>query len=321
MARCRQCVYSFIGVHDNTLRGGILGNAGDSVNGGTTPAAHSSAASNAGAGPRPAGSGDAAAPEDYEVPYEVRVEGFERARGFRGRTAPMVYTMTIRHGNAQWPIRRRYRQVARLHQQLMEGLGRNHGLPPLPPKLTVRLLLFGGRDRGFLEARRAALQRYLDALLAYIPYVDQCEALRDFLCTVDQGFLDDYERILGLEEGMGKACEGIELLDEAAVASLPRRLKSGLDQRQEVSGRSVSACVICQDPLEDGDEEDVRVLPCGHEYHFRCISRWLAQSNSCCICQAIVTASWCSEAAAHSEKPSAATSLSKASSSTGTVAP
>lgn len=240
--------------------------------------------------------GQLAAPEEYEVPYQVVVEGFERARGTSRQTDPIVFIMTIRHGSAQWPIRRRFRQVAQLHERLVQGLGRNavrEGLPRPPPKVTMRSTVFGMYDRGFLQGRRAALQQYLDDLLRYIPYVDQCEALRDFLCTVDQGFLDDYERLLGLEEGMGSAAGCIELLDEAAVASLPRRGRKafGVSASPTVPFAQ-DACVICQDTLDPpGAEEDVRVLPCGHEYHFRCISRWLAQSNSCCVCQSIVAPS------------------------------
>eukprot|EP00927_Polykrikos_kofoidii_P046798 TRINITY_DN40930_c0_g1_i1.p1 TRINITY_DN40930_c0_g1~~TRINITY_DN40930_c0_g1_i1.p1 ORF type:complete len:324 (-),score=57.59 TRINITY_DN40930_c0_g1_i1:306-1181(-) len=279
-ARWRDCISSFVNPgqgNGGIPVGGVDGNAESGSGGGNN--------SNGPVGNEPS-------PEEYEVPYHVVVEGFERARGGARRFAPMVFLMTIRHGSAQWPIRRRYRQVALLHKRLVDGLGRNavrNGLPQLPPRVTLRSIVFGMHDRGFLLARRAALQTYLDDLLAYIPYVDQCEALRDFLCTVDQGFLDDYERLLGLEEGMGNAAGCIELLDEAAVAALPRR--------EKVCGASGPAsihfaqetCVICQDPLNPrGEEEDVRVLPCGHEYHFRCISLWLARSNSCCVCQSII---------------------------------
>ncbi|CAK9017223.1 unnamed protein product [Durusdinium trenchii] len=60
-------------------------------------------------------------PEEEEVPeYSVQVDGFEPAR--RGRH--VIYSLTIRRGDAHWPIRRRFRQVAKLHEQLLLGFGR-----------------------------------------------------------------------------------------------------------------------------------------------------------------------------------------------------
>ncbi|CAJ1434132.1 unnamed protein product [Effrenium voratum] len=60
-------------------------------------------------------------PEEEEVPeYSVQVDGFEPAR--RGRH--VIYTLIIRRGTAHWPIRRRFRQVVKLHEQLLQSFGR-----------------------------------------------------------------------------------------------------------------------------------------------------------------------------------------------------
>lgn len=223
------------------------------------------------------------APEHYEVPYVVCVDGFERVRTARQGAGCTVFTLTIRHGNAHWPIRRRYQQIAALHDGLVRTLGSTDraGLPKPPPKLTARSMVMGNFDQKFLQARCIELQAYLDSLLVYIPYVDQCECLREFLCTVDQRFLDDYERLLTLEAAIGDGGAGVELLDQSAIAALPRATKRGESCNEN--------CVICQDALElEDDLQDVRRLPCGHQYHFNCIARWLEQSNSCCICQVVV---------------------------------
>lgn len=242
----------------------------------------------------PSASTGAGGPEDYEMPYQVLVEGFERATGYRRRAnAPMVFLLTVTHGEARWPLRRRYRQVWELHQRLLQGLGHNaiqDGLPVPPPRITPRSAVFGGADQRFLQARSVALQRYLDALLRYIPFVDQCEALREFLCTVDMRDMT-YDNLLELEEAIGTA-GNVGCLDEATVSALPRRDRSNYSPA--VKGQDL--CVICREPLStsskavDEEDEDIRVLPCGHEYHFKCISRWLARNNSCCICLSAIVA-------------------------------
>eukprot|EP00435_Cladocopium_sp_Y103_P051128 s1144_g15.t1 len=87
--------------------------------------------------------------------FNPQVSGFEPAR--RGRH--VIYTLTIRRGTAHWPIRRRFRQVAKLHEQLLLGFGRSSmkaGLPKLPPKVTCRSLFFGQQDQRFLQMRAAA---------------------------------------------------------------------------------------------------------------------------------------------------------------------
>jgi hypothetical protein len=46
-------------------------------------------------------------------------------------------------------------------------------------------------------------------------------------------------------------------------------------------------CAVCQSEWEEGDE--VRVLPCGHQFHTGCVDRWLGQHKACCpLCKADV---------------------------------
>ena len=46
-------------------------------------------------------------------------------------------------------------------------------------------------------------------------------------------------------------------------------------------------CSVCLCDVEDGDE--VRTLPCAHEYHTRCIDRWLSEHRTCPMCKMDVT--------------------------------
>jgi len=215
--------------------------------------------------------------EEADVPeYRVQVDSFEPAR--RGRH--VIYTLLIRRGNAQWPIRRRFRQVVKLHEQLLQGFGRSsmkEGLPRLPPKLTYRSIFCGQQDQRFLQVRAVQLQEYFEALLRYIPYVDQCEALREFLCSVDVSNMS-YDALLDLEQALGRGSPG-RRIDAALIAALLKRS----DRRSEAPTQNI--CVICQEAMLKS--EDIRVLPCGHEYHYECISQWIPESNSCCVCHSV----------------------------------
>mmetsp|Transcript_137170 Transcript_137170/g.293028 ORF Transcript_137170/g.293028 Transcript_137170/m.293028 type:complete len:299 (-) Transcript_137170:83-979(-) len=233
------------------------------------------ASAGAGAG---AGTGDAG--EEEVVPeYHVRVSGFEVGR--RGGRH-VIFTLMVSRGSAQWPLRRRFRQVVALHNQLLQGLGRSAmkaGLPQLPPRVTCRSLLHGPHDDRFLAARASGLTNYFEALLRYIPWVDQCEALHEFLCSVDIPNMS-YDALLDLGEALGEAREQ-EVIEPALIAALPKR---STEVSHALCGASVR-CVICQESLEV--DQDIRVLPCGHEYHFGCIAEWIPHSNKCCVCQSM----------------------------------
>jgi len=222
-----------------------------------------------------------------EIAYSVLVDGFEictpavlpTSRRTPANQPHVIYTFIVIHGEVRWPIRRRFRQVLGLHTQLMQGLGRTaveDGLPCPPPKVTIRSLWHGPHDDRFLASRAVDLQRYFNDLLAYIPYVDQCQALHEFLCSVDVNRMT-YEALQDLGSAMGRAVEA-PVVEASAIAALPSR------DKESSAHLAMETCVICQENLEL--EDDVRLLPCQHQYHFECIATWIPQSNTCCICQA-----------------------------------
>lgn len=218
--------------------------------------------------------------EDFGPPFEVTVDGFRLGQ-------PVMFSMTVRRGDAVWRIRRRFRNIWAVHRALLLGCGRTalrSGLPSPPPRMTPRSVLFGPTDHHFLERRSKQIESYFRELLEFIPCVEQCEALYMFLCYVH----------LPRWEGDGTMIGGgAPPVDAKAVAKLPKA-KKGI--RWLTAPASTPICVICQDTLDakdakDGDA-DIRVLPCGHQFHFGCIAIWLKQRNTCCVCNgpAVLTA-------------------------------
>jgi hypothetical protein len=129
------------------------------------------------------------------------------------------------------------------------------------------------------------LQQYFDELLRYIPYVDQCEALHEFLCSIDTSTMS-YEALLGLGDAIGRVTSG-PIVDPASISALPRRQTAQAWKLADAAAAASSGCcVICQEAMEP-DDGDVRILPCGHEYHYKCIAQWIPRSNTCCVCNAV----------------------------------
>lgn len=230
------------------------------------------------AGISAAGAEDGGQAGEDEDRYQIRVDGFQIAR--RGRH--VVYSFTVSRGDASWPLRRRFRQVVALHAQLLQGFGRSaerRQMPSLPPRVTCRSLLCGQHDERFLAARAARLQAYFEQLLRFIPYIDQSEVLREFLCSVDVSGMS-YDALLDLGQAIGRGGGPQGVAPEDIEALPQRRPGTGLSPAS-----SQSCCVICRETM--GLDEDIRVLPCGHEYHYKCIAQWISQNNKCCVCQGI----------------------------------
>ena len=78
---------------------------------------------------------------------------------------------------------------------------------------------------------------------------------------------------------------------EELLALDERNVSKGINttvQRKVLKERKVttsddSACVVCQEEFTKG--ETAMFLPCGHCFHFPCISPWLAKDRTCPTCR------------------------------------
>lgn len=81
-----------------------------------------------------------------------------------------------------------------------------------------------------------------------------------------------------------------QLLDLAEKLADPNRFNQvNIDKffsyRYQISilNSKQTACVICMSHFKNN--QHIRVLPCQHEYHSKCIARWFTMNSSCPICR------------------------------------
>lgn len=90
---------------------------------------------------------------------------------------------------------------------------------------------------------------------------------------------ENYEQLLDLAEKLADP-DRLEKIDIEQFFSY--RYKSIITTNDILSSKQ-TACVICMSPFKNGQR--IRVLPCQHEYHNKCIARWLKMNSSCPICR------------------------------------
>lgn len=67
---------------------------------------------------------------------------------------------------------------------------------------------------------------------------------------------------------------------ESSIASTPVQVAGSPSAAHIDEDNSEDACAICLDEFESGDE--IRSLPCHHEFHCDCIDPWLVRKSSTC---------------------------------------
>ena len=79
------------------------------------------------------------------------------------------------------------------------------------------------------------------------------------------------QHLMNLIDNMGEVSRGMAASD---INKLPTKC---FQSSKLGSGEPVPECNICISEYEDGDR--LRVLHCTHNFHARCIDRWLAVSD------------------------------------------
>ncbi|KAM9376459.1 E3 ubiquitin-protein ligase RNF38-like isoform 2-T2 [Pholidichthys leucotaenia] len=89
--------------------------------------------------------------------------------------------------------------------------------------------------------------------------------------------VENYEALLNLAERLGEA--KLRGLTKGDIEQLPSyRFNPNNHQSEQ------TLCVVCMSDFES--RQLLRVLPCSHEFHGKCVDKWLRANRTCPICRA-----------------------------------
>lgn len=94
---------------------------------------------------------------------------------------------------------------------------------------------------------------------------------------VDDVEMENYEALLNLAERLGEAKP--RGLTKADIEQLP---SYRFNPENHLSEQTL--CVVCFSDFEC--RQLLRVLPCNHEFHAKCVDKWLKTNRTCPICRA-----------------------------------
>jgi|MDSW01.3.fsa_nt_gb hypothetical protein len=135
------------------------------------------------------------------------------------------------------------------------------------------------------EEAMASYSSHLDIVRTNISEIgndmtSEDQAVLHRMILEDQEFDADeleYEEMLELGEQLGNVKHERWRHESAKhIASLPCRACTASDGK----------CLVCQEEFTaEGEESDVRELPCKHVFHRECIDEWLANDERCPTCK------------------------------------
>ncbi|KAK0161403.1 hypothetical protein PV327_009877 [Microctonus hyperodae] len=167
-------------------------------------------------------------------------------------TPPPIFLSETRNSQLEMLQSRTRRATANARRQ---RANRWRGTPPLPPTGYPGLLLH------FL------------AMFSNPPLSPYSQAE---LSSPESAETENYEALLSLAERLGEAKP--RGLTRAEVEQLPLyKFNAETHQGDQTN------CVVCMCDFEA--PQSLRVLPCSHEFHAKCIDKWLKSNRTCPICR------------------------------------
>ncbi|XP_009995705.1 PREDICTED: E3 ubiquitin-protein ligase RNF38-like [Chaetura pelagica] len=157
-----------------------------------------------------------------------------------------------------------------LHQEVSFGV-------PYPPFMPRRLT---GRSR-YRSQQPISPHSYHPSLLPYVlsvlPVPHAVGPAFSFELSMEDGEVENYEALLNLAERLGEAKP--RGLTKADIEQLPSYKFNPSNYQSEQT-----LCVVCMCDFEA--RQLLRVLPCNHEFHAKCVDKWLKANPTCPICRA-----------------------------------
>ncbi|XP_076811791.1 uncharacterized protein LOC143458805 isoform X1 [Clavelina lepadiformis] len=139
-----------------------------------------------------------------------------------------------------------------LHPLVLPHWNMAHMIPPMPQFVAYQLPAVPG----FM----------INPLMAY----------HSFVPVIDDTEPSNYEALLRLAEELGEAKpQGLSKVKIEQLSSY--RFKPGTQTNEQ------PICVVCMCEWEA--KQLLRVLPCKHEFHAKCVDRWLKRNRTCPICR------------------------------------
>ncbi|XP_061625654.1 E3 ubiquitin-protein ligase RNF38 [Phyllopteryx taeniolatus] len=118
---------------------------------------------------------------------------------------------------------------------------------------------------------------FLPYFLSMLPVPQNVAPAISLELDVDDGEVENYEALLNLAERLGEAKP--RGLTKADIEQLPSyRFNPNNHQSEQ------TLCVVCMCDFES--RQLLRVLPCNHEFHAKCVDKWLKANRTCPICRA-----------------------------------
>ncbi|CAL8330981.1 unnamed protein product [Merluccius merluccius] len=118
---------------------------------------------------------------------------------------------------------------------------------------------------------------FLPYVLSMLPVTPTVGPTISLELDVDEGEVENYEALLNLAERLGEAKP--RGLTKADIDQLPSYRFNPSNHQSEQT-----MCVVCMCDFET--RQLLRVLPCNHEFHAKCVDKWLKANRTCPICRA-----------------------------------